>query len=172
MPSETTLRAAYEANPHGCGFVSPSLAYKGMSFKKLLKRLKRVPTDEPCLMHFRLATHGSICKENCHPYNFDDVWFMHNGILDVKPFGDLTDSETAFLQYFAPAIHKYGYHAVRTDEIINHYRGSSRFAFMRGHDVRLFGEYYRRNDNCYYSNLRFEAYLPYYKALEQFDMFR
>ena len=86
------------ANPHGCGIVTPSDHYKGMSIDMLLRHLKKRDISEPCLMHFRLATHGSIKRANCHPFLDEEsgTWFMHNGILNVDPIGDMTDSETAF----------------------------------------------------------------------------
>ena len=59
MPSNEIINAAYHTNPHGCGLVSPSVFYKGLSYRSFKKHLQRVREDEPCIIHFRLATHGS-----------------------------------------------------------------------------------------------------------------
>ena len=109
MPSNEIINAAYHANPHGCGLISPSVFYKGLSYRSFKKHLQKVREDEPCIIHFRLATHGSIKRANCHPFNRGDVWFAHNGILNIQPIGDMTDSETALQKVIYPAIVKYGY---------------------------------------------------------------
>ena len=34
----------------------------------------------PCLIHFRLATHGAVEPRNCHPFYTDRGYVAHNGI--------------------------------------------------------------------------------------------
>ena len=34
----------------------------------------------PCLIHFRLATHGAVEPRNCHPFRTDRGYVAHNGI--------------------------------------------------------------------------------------------
>lgn len=159
MPSKEIINAAYQANPHGCGFISPSVFYKGMSFDSFKRHLKHVPDNEPCILHFRLATHGSIKRANCHPFHRDDVWFAHNGILSIRPQGDMTDSETAFQNVIYPAIVKYGYGSEQMDNAVNRVIGYSKFAFLKGDDVKLYGDFIKQDDGCYYSNLRFMPYV-------------
>ena len=137
MPTSDIINAAFHANPHGCGFISPSTFYKGMSIKSLKKNLKQVSDDEPCIIHFRLATHGSIKRANCHPFNRGNVWFAHNGILDIRPERDMTDSETAFQNVI----------------------GFSKFAFLQGDRLKMYGDFIKQDDGCYYSNLRFMSYV-------------
>ena len=142
LPTEI-VRAMYRANPHGCGIVTPTDHYKGMSLSTLLRHLEKRDPSEPCLMHFRLATHGSVRRANCHPFHdqASDTWFMHNGVLDIIPTGDKTDSETAFREILAPEIQDHG---LRSDDLRYAVRGiigGSRFAFMQGKTVRLFGQY-------------------------------
>lgn len=50
------------------------------------------------VLHVRMATQGSIRKENCHPFRVRSngpgaVAIMHNGILDIAESDDITDSE-------------------------------------------------------------------------------
>lgn len=155
MPTNEIINAAYHANPHGCGFASTNHHYKGLSIKSFKKHLAQVSDYEPCIIHFRLATHGSIKRANCHPFNRGDVYFAHNGILDVKPIGDMTDSETAFQEVIYPAIEKYGYGSKGMDVAVAKVIGYSKFAFLKGDDVRIFGDFIAGDDGCYYSNLRF-----------------
>lgn len=159
MPSSETINAAFCANPHGCGLVSPSAFYKGLDFRKFKKHLKKVRDDEPCIIHFRLATHGSIKPANCHPFRRGDVWFAHNGILNISPVGDMTDSETALQEILYPVIATYGYCSDEMDMAVFSVLGCSKFAFMKGDDVRLYGHFIKLDDGCYYSNLRFMSYV-------------
>ncbi len=160
MPTNEILSAMHQANMDGCGFCTPTKSYKGLSFATFMKKIKGVQQDEPCIMHFRFATHGSVKSSNCHPFYDDDTntWFAHNGILDVMPEGDTTDSETAFRDIIVPNIKAYGLHARYTKYIIEHLAGCSRFAFMQGDDVVMFGSY-SLVDGCYFSNLRFMHYV-------------
>lgn len=154
MPAKNILRAAMRANPDGFGFVSPAHFYKGLSAKMFLSGLARVSDAEPCIIHCRLATHGSIRAANCHPFRRGGLWFAHNGILDITPQGDRTDSETAFARYIAPAVFTYGLDSPRVDSVIASLIGGSKFALMQGDTVRTFGRFFMR-DGCMYSNLRF-----------------
>lgn len=159
LPTEIA-KAMYRANPHGCGIVTPTDHYKGMSLDTLLRHLLKRDISQPCLMHFRLATHGSIKKANCHPFydSHSGTWFMHNGILDIIPNGDMTDSETAFRKILVPEIIKYGLSSDEVRYAIHSIIGGSRFAFMQDADVCLYGQY-ERWLGCWFSNLRFRYYL-------------
>ncbi len=159
LPTEI-VRAMFKANPHGCGLVTPTDHYKGMSLNSILRHLKKRDISQPCLMHFRLATHGSIKRANCHPF-YDEksqTWFMHNGILDIIPKGDMTDSETAFREILAPQIQA---HSLDSDDLryaVHCIIGGSKFAFMQGEKVRLCG-HYEQWFGCLFSNLRFRFWL-------------
>ena len=161
-PSNEIIKAMHRANPHGCGMWTPTDCYKGMSVEMLLRHLKKRDSNTPCLLHFRLATHGSIKKTNCHPFHdaATDTWFMHNGILSIPPRGDMTDSETAFREILAPEIQAHGLLSDNVRYAVRNIIGGSRFAFMQGEDVLLYGQYERWH-GCLFSNLRFQWYLYY-----------
>lgn len=160
IPSDELLKAAYNANPHGCGVISPSTFYKGLSYRSFKEHLNHVSIDEPCIIHFRLATHGSIKRANCHPFKCEDIYFAHNGILDIRPIGDKTDSETALQSIIAPAIKAYGWNSPEANAIIYQTCGHSKFAMMHNGEVLLFGQFIHSLDGCYYSNYRFMGYQP------------
>ena len=64
------------------------------TWKEFIKAYNKIKQYE-CLIHFRWATHGSICQANCHPFeSFDGSAVIHNGILSIKAIGDLTDTQT------------------------------------------------------------------------------
>lgn len=159
VPTDDVINACATANPHGFGIVTPTTFYKGLSLKQFKKHLRKVRKDEPCLMHFRYATHGSVCRANCHPFRRGDVWFMHNGILNITPKGDMTDSETAFQDVIYPEIEAFGYGSDEMYNAVESVRGGSRFAFLSGDRILLNGDFVERQDGCFYSNLNFVHYL-------------
>ncbi len=157
IPSRALLDKAQSANPHGCGFCTPTKSYKGLSYNQFLKGLREVDPSEPLLIHFRLATHGSVKKSNCHPFyeNQTDTQFMHNGILyAINPDRDKTDSECAFRGFINPIVECFGLHSVEVKDVVGRIIGASKFALMQGGEVLLFGEFILRGD-LYLSNLRF-----------------
>lgn len=155
LPKENIIRSICEANPDGFGFATPTKIFRTLDYNTFIKALKRVSTDEPCIFHARWATHGSVKISNCHPFKKDGVCFAHNGVLNITPVGDKTDSETAFLYRILPMINKYGLNSRETTNAINSIIGSSKFALMQGNNVRLFGNFTQLSDGCFYSNLRF-----------------
>lgn len=154
MPSLNVLRAAHKANPHGCGLTTGKKTIKTLDFDEFLEECDKVKKNEPCILHFRYATHGSVRTENCHPFTQGDVVFAHNGILDIQPKGDLTDSETAFKFRLMPVITKYGYGSREMDEAVHKVIGMSKFAFIKGRRVRTYGRYIE-SDGLLFSNLNF-----------------
>lgn len=156
MPETSTLRACAFTNPHGFGIVSPNVRYKGLDFSHFLHVAKTVSDDEPCIMHFRFATHGSIKPANCHPFLRGDVFFAHNGVLNVTPYKDKTDSETAFDKFIYPAIVEYGFDSDEMNYVINRLIGSSKFAILKGRKLRLYGNFLQDHDGCFYSNFHFK----------------
>ena len=154
MPSDAELKRAYSMNPHGCGFVSKSMKFKSLSFSNFLKRLHEVPQNENCIIHFRYATNGSVCRQNCHPFTKKGISFAHNGILSIMPDGDRTDSETAFRNIIYPCIHQHGFDSDELRLAVEEIIGLSKFALMNENgEIRLYGDF-KAHDGRLYSNLR------------------
>ena len=158
LPADYVRLKCEMSNPHGFGFATPTKVFHSMRRAEFERELKaNVTADEPCFMHCRIATHGSIKYENCHPFVDleSGVAFAHNGILNIEPIGDKTDSETAFLTRFVPVIRKYGIRSKELEREVDRIIGGSRFIFMdsEGH-VKMFGHWYKSQaDGCYYSHL-------------------
>lgn len=168
LPATDIMEKAHKANPHGCGLVSPSVKYKGMQFTTFMKRYSQCKKEEPLLIHFRLATHGSIRRANSHPF-YDkgtDTYFMHNGVLhEVETHNDRTDSECAFRSMIVPKIKLYGLHDWRFSKFIYGMIGASKFAFMQCDRVHIFGDFIPLG-RCYYSNIRFMG-SPFFKSMNK-----
>lgn len=163
MPSERELRLAYEYNPHGCGFVSSNgLYWRGMDFEEFLRRVGGVSKEDACIIHFRIATHGSIGPKNCHPFrgelNGEPVYFAHNGVLPIRPKGDVTDSEAEFRDVLLPAMGTFGYRSSEFSRLVARVIHTSKFAFMYRGEARVFGRWFRDSDGLLWSNLNHRSY--------------
>lgn len=150
MPSEDILAAAAQANPHGFGFVSETDYFRSLNLNTFLDRLAGVSRDENCIIHFRLATHGTVRRANCHPFRRGDVFMAHNGVLPVRPLRDRTDSQTAFNRIIYPAISVYGFGSENVAGTIESLiGGTSRIVLMQNGRIETYGQFYRRpGDGC------------------------
>lgn len=92
--SKEILKECFDSNKDGCGFayintdhfgVKRIKVYKTMvfeSFYKQYERASRFNPESPFLIHFRIATHGTVDKFNCHPFYINNkTVFIHNGII-------------------------------------------------------------------------------------------
>ena len=159
LPKKEVLWAMHKANPHGMGFASKSVHYKGMNFETFYNRLQFVPKNENIIIHFRFATHGSVCAQNCHPFKKGNIWFAHNGILDIMPEGDMTDSETAFRNILYPVAKEHGIFSEEMHATVDEIIGGSKFILLdkKGNAV-MFGKFYEYN-GMLCSNLNWTHYL-------------
>lgn len=97
MPKGETIsyenaRRGAISNPDGFGFAihtsTAILTDHDMNFEKLWTRftVARKVQDGPALLHFRIATHGEVNTDNCHPFYIGDEEhsvIAHNGILPI-----------------------------------------------------------------------------------------
>ena len=160
LPSDAILKMCYQANPDGCGFSTVRAWFKSLDFDQFLRVLKRnVSINDDCLIHFRFATHGSVKKENCHPFidRGAGVAFAHNGVLPILSKNDLTDSEIFFRESFLPTFKKCGWNE-QTKNVIKNVIGGSKFAFLdKNEGLKTFGEFYTiKGCKCLFSNLRWD----------------
>ena len=158
MPSKKELKLAFEHNPHGWGIVSSNGIYAhGMTFDSFLQKIKGVSTEDACIIHFRIATHGSVGVKNCHPFKGElggqPIYFAHNGILPIRPVGDMTDSETEFRKVILPAAEIFGYGSPDFNAMIARRIGYSKFAFMRFGKIKVYGRWLREDNGLMWSNL-------------------
>ena len=154
LPTEKELRLAFNHNQHGCGFVSSNGVYwRGMRFDIFMKMLQKVRLEDACIIHFRLATHGSHKVANCHPFKEGDLYFAHNGVLPVRTKNDMTDSETVFRNVLVPAARIFGFGTRDFDMVVNNNIYSSRFAFMKGGEIKIYGSWIREDTGLIWSNL-------------------
>ncbi len=88
IPDEV-FRNAYTNNKDGIGFSymgsESMIIRKGfMGLESFLSVYREVESLE-CLIHFRIATSGTIDKNNCHPFRITaKMVFAHNGIFSYR----------------------------------------------------------------------------------------
>lgn len=91
---ESYLINSYQNNSDGCGFayirtdllgIPKLVVEKTMDFNIFLKKYNRAFKNNPeshFLIHFRIATHGTVDKFNCHPFKINkNLAFIHNGVI-------------------------------------------------------------------------------------------
>jgi len=92
------MQHAYTFNNDGCGFAvrvkGQILIKKGMwAFEEFWKRFKPYMQYE-AIIHFRMASMGTITAENCHPFALKGGGaLIHNGHMDA--YGSKSQSDTA-----------------------------------------------------------------------------
>ena len=116
MPEELRIREMFNANSDGAGFMyhrnGKVIVRKGfMKVKHFLKALDQesVTDADTVVMHFRIATAGSVSPKNCHPFPVTgelkelrglrvetDLAMAHNGVLSFESDkkSDLSDTMT------------------------------------------------------------------------------
>lgn len=157
MPSSNVLGAAARLNPHGCGLMTADgRSLHSLDARAFIDYLLGFSPGDDLAIHFRFATHGSVCSANCHPFYYRGITLMHNGVLPIQPLKDRTDSET-YLRRIAPGLSRYGLNSGYASEALT--IPGSRFAVAMDGAIRLFGEF-SEFGGLYFSNTR-----PYPRGL-------
>lgn len=169
--SHDYIKEAEKYNRHGAGIMWYDKEKKKIQHWKDVKYdidkicdFVDLHTDTEMCLHFRIKTHGTEKKENCHPFrvlssekNRVDMLMMHNGIIrDVDTEGDETDS-MAFVRKIARPILRHKPSLITTDAVhtlFAKFIGSSKLCFMYA-DGRV--EIINRKDGverdgCWFSN--------------------
>lgn len=115
FPDEATIDNMWNNNPDGAGMMWAEGGHvhirKGFmtlgDFKNFLTEFAKThdTTATPCVLHFRIQTHGGVNPECTHPFpvkesesalkrlEFDtDVGVAHNGIIPITPRKGLSDT--------------------------------------------------------------------------------
>ena len=159
-PDLKTLKACWEANPDGAGFAmykNGSIEiHKGFmnwkAFEKAFKKYGLSTFSGPLLLHFRIATHGNICKGNTHPFLIsnsksvlqntnltclESECLIHNGVLPITP-SDKTISDSMEL---CKRLSRFDSTSKALD-LLDEFLGSNKIAIMEhSGTVRLFGDW-------------------------------
>lgn len=170
MPSLDTLKKCWEANPDGAGFALLTGGdkyaieiHKGYmtweQFKAAFEKYRLADFAGDMLLHFRIATHGGISPGNTHPFSLTgDVKLLkhtnvltnyaliHNGMLPIKPKGDISDT-MEFCRRLAPLYQN----IPSAFNLIEGMAGNNKIAVMTRERVHLFGQW-ECVEGVYFSN--------------------
>jgi hypothetical protein len=142
--SKTEAADAWKTNPDGGGyaFIDPNTntikGYKSMQFEDFWRKFERDRSDhrnQDFLIHMRIATHGSVCIDNVHPFQVDEYTVMaHNGIIHEMPSKDpdnLDRSDTRmFIDFVLPDLPKGWLDHKYISDMVAEWIGWSKIAFL------------------------------------------
>lgn len=101
--TQSEVDNSWRSNPDGGGFTffdnDGRLRIQKYMEKHEFERGYDIATDKypesPFAVHFRIATHGGVNIDNCHPFRVDDgMTLIHNGIIPVLMEKDEPRSDT------------------------------------------------------------------------------
>lgn len=159
------LEACHDRNKDGMGFAYVNngkiIIKKFMDFDKFYKEYLDVENISNMLIHFRIATHGNVEVNNCHPFKLNDrMALIHNGI--ISGYGSKTDNKVDTQDFIDKVIGKISYKMWKNPsyrELVGDAIGYSKFCILDNQD-----NYYIINehkgkwvDGIWYSN---DSYKP------------
>lgn len=171
LPKEYAQNA-FLANSNGAGFAvrlnGRIEIHKGfMDFKTFWEDFSKYEEDE-AIVHFRLATHGSECPENTHPFTLgEDSALIHNGILNIQTdkTKNITDTETYIRLVIEPMIERGGadiLHDPSFKYLIETSIKGSKFVALTPERVIIYNEKDGHwKDGIWYSNKTYEPAFDY-----------
>jgi hypothetical protein len=177
FPLPDRIAACFDNNPDGAGLMWREPSGKVHIFKGWMKlgqmqrwiranqdRLK----DTDVVLHFRMATHGTVAPGTCHPFPITrDVGILrkidcvtdramaHNGVLTAWGDKSKTLSDTmVFVKYLSGL----------SDTFIANEIGQTygKFVYMCRTDTIMFGQFVEEKDGCYYSNEGYRRYVSHW----------
>ena len=169
------LGYCHENNKDGCGmsYVDNSgelIIYKTMDFTEFMATYKEAFRNNPnstFLLHFRVATHGTVNEFNCHPFRVNENQvMMHNGTIHksapIKSDKNETRSDTQIFNDTILSDMPIGWEkSVGIAELIEDYIGSSKIVTMDSDgEVNMFNDHLGNwHAGCWWSNY------SYYKGV-------
>ena len=192
LPSPDIIEKCFEDNNDGFGLSFTSLGSTKVTILKgamtlrdahaLIKKVPK-PKSKDMIFHFRTATHGKVCPENCHPFPLTDklhwlkelsvltpVAIAHNGIISVttegkKGFqsGGVTTEDTdtqLFIKHFLSGLGTTLLNK-QVGKLIHGFAGG-KFAILTYHGIYTLGDFVEK-DGLLFSNLLWDTQTFYTK---------
>lgn len=182
FPSTETLKNCWDGNPDGAGIMWSAgdrvEIRKGfMTWDAFLKAVKSVKasigTEGACVMHFRIATHGEVSPECCHPFpltgdleamrktkSSPKVGIAHNGIIDNRNTDKRTSDTMDYIANFLYPLSRIcdDWHSNKhACKLIDDTLGSKMCVLFGDGSIKTFGSFIVE-DGCYFSNTSFRGY--------------
>lgn len=155
------LRRAFTQNPDGVGYARIEngrvVIRKGVFRKenKVMRFLKRIHKDEPAILHFRMATHGTVQSNLAHPFMTSFGWAMaHNGVFTDMQTGPNRSDTLAFVEDIINPLGAKALENKACEYLLANAIGSSKLAFLNpAGNIKIIGETKGQwKDGLWYSN--------------------
>lgn len=170
-----TLHRCYLKNKDGCGFAyfktdGELVIIKSMDFQSFYEDYEFhsvLNSDRPFLIHFRIATHGTVNLFNCHPFKIDDNHVMiHNGIIhNIRNCPDKKRSDTQmFVDDILKELPPHWMFNWGITNLIEDYIGASKVVVLAADDsVTIYNESKGEwHEDVWYSNSGYKEPVRYY----------
>jgi predicted glutamine amidotransferase len=179
MPRREDIEQACSANPDGFGFAiridDKIITSRGLNANKVIDKffkLKEKYPESDGMFHARLATHGTINNENCHPFRVDNdrrLVLGHNGILPMQVPAQGSRSDTRiFAEDILPAMGIEVLDSYSDRLALEDWLGNNKMVIMSTHpalkkDYYILNEAEGLDDNgVWYSNCSYRPYAARY----------
>lgn len=192
LPSEKILKNSFTNNPDGGGFAfnlhGQVVIKKGyMTFNDFLRAIKDADRQynlkkRGVLIHTRIATHGGVNPEMCHPFPIcadegalkkieyvSPYAVIHNGVISLtstEASAKKTMSDTAvFIERYLSKLSNYDgwFDKTETMEIVGDLIGS-KMAILRGDGKIIHTSGFTKDGDIWYSNSSYKDNYATYKA--------
>jgi hypothetical protein len=109
-------------------------------FEQFVEALRAAPEEAPAIIHFRMASHGAINVENCHPFWVNNDYAMiHNGCIPGFGTQFLSDTNCFVKDILRPLFNQIGNKITLNDPRQNYHLryliasavGMSKIIFLR-----------------------------------------
>lgn len=136
------LMTCSENNPDGCGFAylddnsGDIIINKFMLFEDFWKEYSKIQKNHTTLVHFRIATHGKVELQNCHPFKLNSkMVLIHNGI--ISGYGSRIDNVSDTKDFIEKVIGNISHKMWKNPsfrELVGKAIGYSKFAILDTND--------------------------------------
>jgi len=174
LPKEQLVQS-WNNNPDGAGFtyfnengelvIEKDMTLDGILYK-YERAVDRYAQYSPFAVHFRIATHGSVNIDNCHPFQVsEDTTLIHNGIIPVV-FDSKKDprSDTrVFVSDYLPKLPTNWMDDEHLFDMVETYIGNSKLVILTRageHDAYIANEdagHWSSDKNFWYSNASYKG---------------
>lgn len=184
MPRREDIEMACANNPDGFGFAiridDKIITSRGLNATKVIDKffaIKEKYPDSDAMFHARLATHGTINDQNCHPFRVAGdrrLVLGHNGILPMQVPANGNRSDTRiFAEDILPAMGIEILDSYSDRTALEDWLGTNKMVIMSTHpalkkDYYILNEHHGVDDNgVWYSNCSYRPYI--YKPAPKYD---